>query len=154
MSVEAEEGEAVREGQLLVVMEAMKMEHEVRARDDSAASCSRIVVSVGDTIWEGNPLVFIEEAAVDVTDDGEPNEEIDLDHIRRRPEAGRSTERRATTLDDERRGWAVERRRRTKGQRTVAVRASSQLFDDGSMVEYGPARARRPTAAAVARSPS
>ena len=129
VSIEVAEGDAVREGQLLVVMEAMKMEHEVAAA--SSGFVRGILVSVGDTIWEGNPLVFVEEAAVDLVDEHE-EEEVDLDHIR--PDLAVVDERRATTLDGAR-DWAVERRRRT-GQRTTRENVD-QLFDDGSMVEYG-----------------
>ena len=58
--VEVEEGETVSEGQVLVVMEAMKMEHalraphpgvvtEVRARDGDQVSANEILVVVGES---------------------------------------------------------------------------------------------------------
>ncbi|MDA1148243.1 MAG: carbamoyl-phosphate synthase large subunit, partial [Chloroflexi bacterium] len=129
VSVEVAEGDAVRAGQLVVVMEAMKMQHEVVAT--SGGFVRRIVVSPGDTIYEGNPLVFIEEAVVDGAA-AEAEEEVDLDFLR--PDLAEVEGRRATTLD-ENREWAVERRRRT-GQQTLRE-SLAQLFDDGSFVEYG-----------------
>lgn len=129
VTVEVEEGDAVRAGQLVVVMESMKMQHEVTA--GASGFVRRIAVSVGDTIYEGNPLVFIEEAAVDGADSDE-EETVDLDELR--PDLAEVEARRATTLD-ENREWAVERRRKT-GQLTTRE-SVAQLFDEGSFVEYG-----------------
>ena len=49
VSIEVAEGDAVRAGQLVVVMEAMKMQHEVVAT--ASGFVRRIVVSAGDTIY-------------------------------------------------------------------------------------------------------
>jgi acetyl-CoA carboxylase carboxyltransferase component len=110
-------------------MEAMKMEHEVATL--TAGIVRRILVSVGDTIYDNQPLLFIEEAEVDAGDEAEV-EEIDLDYFR--PDLAEVEERRATTLDDAR-GWAVERRRRT--DQLTTRESVARLFDEDSFVEYG-----------------
>ena len=51
-------------GQQLFVMEAMKMEHVIRA-PIRAASCGRSRSPSGDAVFEGHPLAFIEEAEVE-----------------------------------------------------------------------------------------
>ena len=55
-------GDAVREGQQLLVMEAMKMEHVVAAT--TAGYVRLIGVSIGDAVFEGHPLVFVEAAHI------------------------------------------------------------------------------------------
>ena len=59
VSIEVAEGDAVRADQLLLIMEAMKMEHEVRA--PASGILQRVEVEVGDTIYEGHTLFLIEE---------------------------------------------------------------------------------------------
>ena len=129
VSIDVKSGETVRSGQLLVVMESMKMEHEVKA--SVAGRVRRIFAVVGDTIYDGQPLLSIEQTA---TDDGAlaPVETVDPAYIR--PDLAEVEGRRATTLD-EARSWAVERRRRS-GQLTTRE-SVARLFDEGSFVEYG-----------------
>ena len=55
------EGAAVRAGQLLVVVESMKMEHEVHASVEGVVR--RVVVDEGGVINAGEPLLFVEAAA-------------------------------------------------------------------------------------------
>ncbi|MCL4149811.1 UNVERIFIED_CONTAM: hypothetical protein GTU68_029457, partial [Idotea baltica] len=57
VAVEVAEGEAVRPGSRLVVMEAMKMEHVITA--DRTGIVRAVRVDVGDVIREGFPIVFI-----------------------------------------------------------------------------------------------
>ena len=61
VSVEVREGATVRTGQLLVVVESMKMEHEVHADVDGVVR--RVVVDEGGVINAGEPLLFVEAAA-------------------------------------------------------------------------------------------
>ena len=129
VAINVAEGDEIRVGQQLLVMEAMKMEHEVAAT--SAGIVRRILVTVGDTIYDNQPLLFIEESEVAAGAETEA-EEIDLDYIR--PDLDEVETRRATTLDSARQ-WAVDRRRRT-GQQTTRE-SVAQLFDEGSFVEYG-----------------
>ena len=61
VSVEVREGATVRTGQLLVVVESMKMEHEVHAGVDGVVR--RVVVDEGGVVNAGEPLLFVEAAA-------------------------------------------------------------------------------------------
>ena len=61
VSVEVRQGAAIRTGQLLVVVESMKMEHEVHAGLDGVVR--RVVVDEGGVINAGEPLLFVEAAA-------------------------------------------------------------------------------------------
>ena len=60
VSVEVREGAAIRTGQLLVVVESMKMEHEIHADADGVVR--RVAVNEGDVINAGEPLAFVEAA--------------------------------------------------------------------------------------------
>ena len=122
-------GDAVRAGQQLLIMEAMKMEHEIEA--PSSGIVTAINVSAGDTIYEGHSLLYLEPAAV-ADDDTSVVAEIDLDFIR--PDLAIVHERHAA-VRDENRPDAVARRVRT-GQRTARANVED-LCDEGSFVEHG-----------------
>ena len=130
VSVEAREGDSVRAGEALLVMEAMKMEHVIGSPVDGIVR--RIGVAAGDTIFEGHPLAFVEAAEVQGAG-AEAAAEIDLDHVR--ADLGAVQSRHAGGLDAAR-PEAVERRRKT-GQRTARENIE-ELCDPGSFVEYGP----------------
>jgi acetyl/propionyl-CoA carboxylase alpha subunit/acetyl-CoA carboxylase carboxyltransferase component len=129
VSIAVQEGDAVAAGQPLLIMDAMKMQHEIRS--PARGYVRRIAVEAGETIYEGHALLFIEEADVEVTG-AAVEEKIDLDHIR--PDLAEYFERRAMTLD-EKRPEAVARRRKTN-QRTARENLED-LLDPGSFVEWG-----------------
>ncbi len=60
------EGEVVAAGQLVVVLEAMKMEHAVQAT--SAGTVTEVTVAEGDQVETGRVLVVVE------ADDLEPDQ--------------------------------------------------------------------------------
>jgi pyruvate carboxylase len=62
VAFEVREGEQVRIGQQLLVMEAMKMEHVINAQ--VSGTVRQITVAIGDAIFEGHPLIFIEPGEV------------------------------------------------------------------------------------------
>lgn len=130
VSVMVAEDDVVFQGQPLIVMEAMKMEHEIQA--DRSGIIRRVAVAEGDVIQQGHALIYIEEADV-----GEGNigteQEIDLDEIR--PDLQEIYDLHAYGLD-ENRPDAVARRRKT-GQRTARENIMD-LVDEGTFVEYGP----------------
>ena len=130
LSIDVAEGDEVREGQQLAVIEAMKMEHVITA--DRSGIVRRVSMSAGDVVREGFPLVFIEEAEVE---GGaiEEAEQLDLDYIR--PDLQQLNERRSYIFD-ENRPDAVARRRKT-GQRTARENIND-IFDDGTFMEFGP----------------
>jgi acetyl/propionyl-CoA carboxylase alpha subunit/acetyl-CoA carboxylase carboxyltransferase component len=129
VSISVNEGDAVAAGQPLLIMDAMKMQHEIRS--PARGYVRRIAVEAGETIYEGHALLFVEEADVEVKG-AVAEEKIDLDHIR--PDLAEYFERRAMTLDDKRPD-SVARRRKTN-QRT-ARQNLDDLVDPGSFVEWG-----------------
>ncbi len=129
VSLSVKEGEAVAAGQPLLIMDAMKMQHEIRS--PARGYVRRIAVEAGETIYEGHALLFVEEADVEVKG-AVAEERIDLDHVR--PDLAEYFERRAMTLDDKR-PESVARRRKTN-QRT-ARQNLDDLVDPGSFVEWG-----------------
>lgn len=57
LKLEIKEGQSVEAGQLLLTMEAMKMENQISAAHNGIVR--RIFVSEGDSVGEGDPLVEI-----------------------------------------------------------------------------------------------
>ena len=57
VSVNVAEGDQVRADQVLVVLEAMKMEHQVRA--PSAGKVTALLCASGDRVVEGAELVSV-----------------------------------------------------------------------------------------------
>jgi acetyl/propionyl-CoA carboxylase alpha subunit/acetyl-CoA carboxylase carboxyltransferase component len=129
ISLAADVGDAVRQGQTVAIMESMKMEHVIAA--DVAGYVREFTVAVGDTVFEGHPLAFIEEADIGAAG-GDETAQIDLDEIR--PDLKLILDRHAKTLDGARPD-AVARRRKT-GQRTTRENVDD-LIDPGTFVEYG-----------------
>lgn len=140
VAVDVAVGDEVSAGHQLLVMEAMKMEHEVRAATPGIVR--EVAVDVGDTVFAGHPLVFVEEAEVAVADLG-PADGVDLDLIR--PDLAEVFERRGYGLDENRPDRVA--RRHGRGHRTARENLDD-LVDAGSFVEYGrlmiaPQRRRR-----------
>ena len=140
VSIAVNVGDAVAAGQQLVVMEAMKMEHEIRS--PITGIVRQLGVAVGDVVFEEHPLVFVEEADVEV-DAAEVVAEADLDLIR--PDLDELFERRGYGLDENRPEAVAKRHGR--GNRTARENLG-QLVDPDTFVEYGrlmvaPQRKRR-----------
>src|SRR4029079_19199450 len=112
VSIAVQEGDAVAAGQALLIMDAMKMQHEIKS--PARGYVRRIAVEAGETIYEGHALLFVEEADVEVKGAAQA-ENIDLDHVR--PDLAEYFDRRALT-EDGKRPDAVARRRKTN-QRTA-----------------------------------
>ncbi len=129
VSVEAEVGSEIVPEEVAFVMEAMKMEHEIRS--GVAGVVRSVNCKVGDAVYEGHPLAYIEEGEVETSSAG-GMDEVDLDEVR--PDLAEVLERHAVTLDAARPD-AVAKRRRT-GQRTARENVDD-LCDPGSFVEYG-----------------
>jgi len=129
VSIGVEEGDLVRPGQQIAVLESMKMEHLVTA--PHGGTVTRVVAEAGVTLMQDEAILYLEPAEIDAHDVTE-EEDVDLDHIR--PDLAELIERHAITLD-ENRPASVERRRKTN-QRTARENIA-QLVDEGSFVEYG-----------------
>ena len=122
-------GDAVWVGRTIAIMDAMKMEHEIRA--DQSGVVERLVAAAGDAVFEGHPLVYLEARAVEKGDVG-GDVAVDFDFIR--PDLNEVFARKAAGLD-ENRPEAVARRRGT-GRRTARENIAD-LCDPGTFVEYG-----------------
>ena len=129
VAINVGEGDLVRPGQQIAVLESMKMEHLVTA--PHGGRVTKIAGSAGTTLMHGEAILFIEPAEVE-GDDVAEEADIDLDHIR--PDLAEVIARHAITLD-ENRPASVERRRKTN-QRTTRENVA-HLVDEGSFVEYG-----------------
>lgn len=129
VAIEVREGDLVRPGQQIAVLESMKMEHLVTA--PHGGKVTKIAAGAGVTLMQDEAILFLEPAEIDAHDVAE-EENVDLDHIR--PDLAELVARHAITLD-ENRPASVERRRKTN-QRTARENVA-HLVDDGSFVEYG-----------------
>jgi acetyl-CoA carboxylase carboxyltransferase component len=131
VSVAHEPDAPVAAGTALLVLEAMKMEHEVLA--EAGGVVRRVEVSVGDAVEEGQTLLVLgpgaEIAAGEAPSAAQPSANgfrADLEAVR---------ERHAIGLDAAR-PEAVARRRK-RGRRTARENLAD-LVDEGTYVEYGP----------------
>jgi acetyl/propionyl-CoA carboxylase alpha subunit/acetyl-CoA carboxylase carboxyltransferase component len=128
-AIEVTEGDLVRPGQAVAILEAMKMEHVVVA--EIGGRVARIAAAKGEVVAKGQAIVFIIPEAVDgaIEDD---EVDVDLNHIR--PDLAEVNERWRITLD-EARPEAVARRR-SRNQRTARENIDD-LVDPGTFLEYG-----------------
>ena len=130
VSVLVAEGDTVHAGQQVAVMEAMKMEHVIKATVSGIVR--GVTVAEGDVIIEGHPLVYVEEA--DVGEGGLLAEEaIDPDFIR--GDLQEIIDRHAYTLDENRPEAVAKRRKR--GFRMPRENIA-HVVDEGSFKEYWP----------------
>jgi len=129
VSVDVHPGEAVRPGQALLVMTAMKMEHVIVA--PAGAIVRQVAVAAGETVSEGHALVVLEPRDAKAAE-VRAGAVTDLGHVR--ADLAEVQRRHAATLDAAR-PEAVARRRQT-GQRTARENVAD-LCDPGTFVEYG-----------------
>ncbi|MET7934139.1 carboxyl transferase domain-containing protein [Streptomyces sp. NPDC005322] len=131
IAVDAAPGDHVLAGRQVAVIEAMKMEHVVRAV--STGTVRRAAVAVGDSVGEGQPLLFVDpDPEEDGPSAGEPEERPDPDLVR--ADLAEALSRHAIGLDPARPD-AVSARHRI-GRRTARENIAD-LCDDGSFTEYG-----------------
>jgi acetyl-CoA carboxylase carboxyltransferase component len=137
-------GDTVRTGDVLVILEAMKMEHEVRATDDGRVT--ELLFAAGDTVNEGELLLISERVTTDSRWDGAEKiqnsgrEDVpghppsDAAPAALRADLQRVVDRHAFTFDASR-PEAVAKRH-ALGQRTARENIAD-LCDEGSFIEYG-----------------
>jgi len=130
VAISVAEGDAVREGTQVAVVEAMKMEHVITAPHSGIVR--GVTMQAGDVVREGFPIVFIKPAEV-AGGAVKAAEELDLDHVR--GDLRENIERHALTLD-ENRPEAVARRR--KNGYKMPRENIDRLVDPGSFNEYWP----------------
>ncbi|MEX0286334.1 MAG: carboxyl transferase domain-containing protein [Paracoccaceae bacterium] len=129
VSIDVEPGQTVQRGALLAVLEAMKMQHELRA--EAACQIDDILARPGEAVAEGTALFRVtpQEDASDATDS---TQAIDPDHIR--PDLQAVLDRIALTQDANRPD--AVKRRRSRGQRT-ARENHADLTGGAEFMEYG-----------------
>jgi acetyl-CoA carboxylase carboxyltransferase component len=129
VQVLAQSGDTVRVGRPVVILESMKMEHEVLA--GATGTVRRVVVAPGDTVAAGDQLLVIEDGVVSEADISISDTvvsgavRVDLAEV---------LDRQALVLD-EARPEAVARRHR-HGRR-MARENLADLCDPGTFAEYG-----------------
>ena len=132
-------GDVVRAGDVVVILEAMKMEHEVRATADGRVK--EVLYAVGKPVHEGD-LLLISELLVHIPKglgaekmpEMGQNDAVASATLAVRPDLQRVIDRHAPTLDANR--AQVVAKRHTLGLRTARENISD-LCDDGSFMEYG-----------------
>ncbi|HEY4344334.1 MAG TPA: carboxyl transferase domain-containing protein [Parvibaculum sp.] len=151
VNIEVGEGDTVHRGQQIAVLEAMKMEHLVKA--DQSGIVRLVAAQPGEVLFEGQPIIFIEPKNVGAQE-AAAEEKLDLDRIR--PDLAEVRARIDMGLDAGRPD-AVARRRKTN-QRTARENIAD-LCDDNSFIEYGAMqlaaqRRRRPMDELMKMSPA
>ena len=129
VNVRFKEGEEVLKGQCLLIIEAMKMHHELKA--PCSGVLGRIKVQEGEVVNEGQVLVDIE------IDEGLVSEDLDTDKIdlgNIRADLKEVIDRHSSTLDENRKE-AVAKRRKINAR--TARENVHDLCDFGSFLEYG-----------------
>jgi acetyl-CoA carboxylase carboxyltransferase component len=156
LTVAASAGLVVREGETLLLVESMKMEHEVVA--PAAGVVGWVNVSAGDSIGSGDVLVVLADvgSAVAAGPDATATTATTADPDAGRPELA-EWQARVRLTSDEGRPEVVARRH--EGGRRTARENIADLCDPGSFEEYGSLvvaaqRARRSLAELIERTPA
>jgi acetyl-CoA carboxylase carboxyltransferase component len=131
IAVARQANEPVAPGTALIVLEAMKMEHEVIAQTGGVVR--RVDVSVGDNVTEGQVLAIVE--ASEATADGDGPAQVPADSGGPREDLAAVQARHALGLDAARPDAVT--RRHERGHRTARENLDD-LVDQGTFVEYGP----------------
>ncbi|MGH9135090.1 MAG: carboxyl transferase domain-containing protein, partial [Ilumatobacteraceae bacterium] len=160
VTLEVGAGATVGAGQVIALIESMKLHHEVVA--PVAGRVSAIAVSIGDTVRPGDLLLHLVEGAPATSGDpllagrADPTPVGDTPRGVDRPDLAEVLERHRIGLDAAR-PEAVARRRQ-RAHRTARENVAD-LVDEGSFVEYGPLvvaaqRRRRELADLIANTPA
>jgi acetyl-CoA carboxylase carboxyltransferase component len=144
-------GDLVTSGRAVVVLESMKMEHEVLS--SATGRVHQIAIEPGDTVAAGDQLLVIEEGEVE---DAPAPPAKDSDSATIRVDLAEVLTRQRFTVDDAR-PEAVARRH-AGGHRTARENLED-LCDPGSFVEYGALtvaaqRTRRPIEDLIRNTPA
>jgi acetyl-CoA carboxylase carboxyltransferase component len=154
VSVLTGSGVPVSAGAPVVVIEAMKMEHEVVSGCDGVLA--EVLVSAGDAVADGAPLAVIEDRATAPNPERAPSAPAAATGSGPRADLEAVLDRHALGLDDARPDAVAQRHER--GRRTARENLTD-LLDPGSLVEYGPLmfaaqERRRPREELIRRTPA
>jgi len=137
VSLEVAPGDVVRPGAVLLLIESMKMHHDVAA--DDGGRVAELTVTVGTAVMPGDLLVRLEPVIADAAGDGEPSGTAASAAAPTasavRADLADVLERHRVGLDEARPDAVAKRRAR---QRRTARENVDDLVDEGSFVEYGP----------------
>ena len=129
-AVEVEVGSQLTQGQTVVIMDAMKMEHVIAS--PVSGTVQELRTTSGETVFEGAVLAVVLEH--DVDGDGQSSQaELDPDYIR--PDLAEVYRRRSFGLDENRPDKVAKRHARSY---RTARENLADLIDDGTFVEYSP----------------
>ena len=151
-------GDTVRAGDPLVIVEAMKMEHELRS--DADGRVAELLCAVGDVVNEGDPLLVLAPVA-NAAETASAPAEVPAEAAAGAPGAGRvdldRLRERERFLLDAARPSAVAKRH-ALGLRTARENIAD-LCDEGSFIEYGALavaaqRSRRSAEDLIANTPA
>jgi acetyl-CoA carboxylase carboxyltransferase component len=148
------DGAAVQRGAAVLVVESMKMHHEVQAPADGVV-CG-LTVTIGDQIEAGQPLFTLQPRSSSMERPKQAGVQAGVHPSHVRPDLRQVLERQHA-ISDEGRQQAV-RRRHELGRRTARENIA-ELCDGGSFVEYGglalaAQRARRSLEQLIEKSPA
>ena len=146
-------GSSVRAGDVLGLIESMKLHHEVRSPVDGVVV--ELLVDIGSTLSQGTVLARVAAGSVDPAapaDEGDTVAATGTD----RADLAEVMERHRIGSDDARPEMVASRH--GKGRRTARENVTD-LIDEGSLIEYGPLvvaaqRRRRELADLVERTPA
>ncbi len=128
-------GDAVQAGDVVVILEAMKMEHEVRA--PQAGRIKELFFASGALVAEGEALLnmeLVKQLSIGLAPDLSKNINEEADPSRPRPDLQRALDRHAPTLDANRPEALAKRH--SLGLRTARENIAD-LCDTDSFLEYG-----------------
>jgi acetyl-CoA carboxylase carboxyltransferase component len=126
--------QAVRAGQILLIVEAMKMEHEIRAEADGRVAV--LLARAGESVAKGDLLLQIVPLAMPAPVDAADEADAVAAAPAKTPRADlQELLRRQAYTQDAQRPEAVARRH-AAGQRTARENIAA-LCDEGSFTEYG-----------------
>ena len=129
VSINVAEGDLVCAGQTLAIIEAMKMEHEIKT--NQSGYVFGLQIAIDDIVGVGDPILFL--IAKEVAGSSTKSErEIDLDYIR--PDLEEVIERHSYGLDEMR---PKEVDIRHENNQRTARENIEDLCDLGSFIEYG-----------------
>ncbi|MBS4023313.1 MAG: biotin/lipoyl-binding protein [Dethiobacter sp.] len=129
VSINIGDGDPVAVGQTIAIIEAMKMEHEIKA--DQSGYVYTVCATLGEVVPAGAPICFLNKAEIDCASTA-ADRDIDLDEIR--PDLAEVIARHAVGLDINRPEAVASRHQ--KGLRTIRENIED-LCDPDSFIEYG-----------------
>jgi acetyl-CoA carboxylase carboxyltransferase component len=129
----AKTGDVVAAGDVLVILEAMKMEHEIRS--PHAGRLAELFFHIGETVGEGEVLLTLAPLTVGLASSAPVPSHVGEDRAAAERADLKKLQERLAFTQDAQRPEAVAKRH-AQGMRTARENIAD-LCDEGSFVEYG-----------------